>query len=137
MRHLAVGSSRGAKIRSVAGQGPAVRRLAVGSSRGSRIRWVAVGGPARRLRPLAAAAALVVVLPGCACGWWRPESDRSLRMVEEAFLGRIASDAEATRRNVEGVPGWFEKEFRDAGPNLRTTFELYTDCPEGALPPGR
>lgn len=91
------------------------------------------GANSRRLRNLAAAAGLLLALPGCACAWWRPESDRSLRMAEEVFLGRVRDDAAATVRNVEGVPGWFEKEFRNAGPSLRSTFELYTDCPEGEL----
>ena len=91
-------------------------------------------------RAVAASALLVFALaelPGCACACWREDSERSLALARRAFVDRTAEDWEQTGRNIEGVPGWFEEDFRNSSYNLTTTVELYTDCPEVPPPTAR
>ena len=78
-------------------------------------------------RAVAAAALLAVALAalaGCACACWREDSERSLAMARQAFVTRTEDDFAQTARNVEGIPGWFEDDFRNSSHNLRTTVEL-------------
>lgn len=74
--------------------------------------------------------AAVAVAPGCACGWVRTDSSRSLQVVRRGVVDRTVDDVGRTGDFLAGIPGWFEKEFATSARNLHTTFELATDCPE-------